>query len=194
MSAMQSFWSKIRPRLGWVAVAAVLLFPILTLSGAVDMFLKLNGIEGESTEKGYEKQIDVLAWSWGASNSGTTHTGGGAGAGKANVQDISITKYIDKATPALILNTMNGKLISTGQLSMRSYTTKGVGYESLKIELKDILVSSVSTGGSNGESRLTENISLNFASYKLTYTPLVSDNPGSPVFVEWNIVNGTNSF
>src|SRR5262245_29190635 len=41
----------------------------------------------------------VLAFSWGLSNTGTTHVGGGGGAGKANVQDLSLTKFIDEHSP-----------------------------------------------------------------------------------------------
>ena len=59
---------------------------------AVDMFLKIAGVDGESKDKSHPMEIDVLAWSWGLSNSGSAHVGGGAGAGKVNVQDISITK------------------------------------------------------------------------------------------------------
>ncbi len=50
----------------------------------------------------YKDEIDVLvAWSWGAAQSGTTHVGSGGGAGKVSVQDLSITKYIDKSSPTL---------------------------------------------------------------------------------------------
>ncbi|HYN78560.1 MAG TPA: type VI secretion system tube protein Hcp, partial [Lamprocystis sp. (in: g-proteobacteria)] len=70
---------------------------------AVDMFLKLEGVTGESQDKTHTGEIDVLAWSWGLSQSGTFHTGGGGGAGKVNVQDLSFTKYIDKSSPNLML-------------------------------------------------------------------------------------------
>ena len=66
---------------------------------AVDMFLKINGVDGESKDKSHPMEIDVLAWSWGASNSGSAHVGGGAGAGKVNVQDISVTKWVDCIQP-----------------------------------------------------------------------------------------------
>ena len=49
-------------------------------------------------DKTHAEEIDVLAWSWGMSQSGSMHMGGG-GAGKVNVQDLSFTKYIDKSTP-----------------------------------------------------------------------------------------------
>ena len=66
---------------------------------AVDMFMKIDTIDGESKDKKHTKEIDVLSWSWGLSNSGSAHTGGGAGAGKVNGQDLSFTKYVDSASP-----------------------------------------------------------------------------------------------
>src|SRR5688500_271126 len=87
---------------------------------AVDMFLKIEGgPEGESRDKAKGKEIDVLAWSWGVSNSGSAHVGGGMGAGKANVQDISLTKYIDKASPDLMLACCNGKHFTSAILTVR---------------------------------------------------------------------------
>jgi type VI secretion system secreted protein Hcp len=131
------------------------------------MFIKFEGIKGESKDKVHKEEIDVLAWSWGMSNSGSAHVGGGAGAGKVNVQDLSFTKYIDKSSPALQLACANGKHISKATLVVRKAGEKPLEY--LTINLTEILVSSVSTGGSGGEDRLTENVSLNFAKVEVKY-------------------------
>ena len=80
---------------------------------AVDMFLSLDGIKGESADKTQEGEIDVLAWSWGLSNTGTFHHGDGGGAGKANFQDISFTKYIDKSSADLLYSCASGKHSNT---------------------------------------------------------------------------------
>jgi hypothetical protein len=69
---------------------------------AVDAFLKLGDLKGESPVKGYEDQIQVLSWSWGMSQTGTTHMGTGGGAGKVNVQDMAVTHYVDTASPNII--------------------------------------------------------------------------------------------
>ncbi len=113
------------------------------------------------------KYIDVLAWSWGMSQSGTMHTGGGGGAGKVNVQDISVTKWVDKASPTLMQHCATGKHIPEGELIVRKAGDKPLEY--IIIKMKDILISSVSTGGSGGEDRLTENVSLNFSEFKAEY-------------------------
>lgn len=135
---------------------------------AVDMFLKLDGIKGESVDSKHKDEIAVLAWSWGMSNSGSAHLGGGAGSGKVNVQDLSLTKYIDVSSPDLMLSSCNGKHIAKAQLTVRKAGENALEY--LIIKLEDILVASVSTGGSGGEDRLTENITLNFAKVDVEYT------------------------
>jgi len=134
---------------------------------AVDMFLVLDGIDGEAKDASYTDKIDVLAWSWGASQSGTFHSGGGGGSGKANFQDISVTKFVDSSTNVLLSHVAKGTHIATGKLIVRKAGDKPVDY--LSIELEKIMVTSYSTGGSGGEDQLTENITLNFAKYKLSY-------------------------
>lgn len=134
---------------------------------AMDMFFDISGIPGESKDAAYKKKIDVLAWSWGMSQSGTFHTGGGGGAGKANVQDISFTKYIDDASAPLMLATLNGKHIPSATLIVRKAGETPQKY--LEIVLTDVMATSVSTGGSGGEDRLTENVTLNFAKVELKY-------------------------
>jgi type VI secretion system secreted protein Hcp len=134
---------------------------------AVDMFIKIANLEGESKDKTHAKEIDVLAWSWGASNSGNAHMGGGQGAGKVNVQDLSFTKYIDKATPDLMLYCCNGKHIPEAKLTVRKAGETPLEY--LTITMNDLIVTSVSTGGSGSEDRLTENVTLNFAKVKVNY-------------------------
>jgi type VI secretion system secreted protein Hcp len=137
---------------------------------AVDMFLNLGDtIKGETQDKTQKAagDIDVLAWSWGASNSGSFHAGGGGGAGKANFQDISITKYLDKASPALLIALAKGSHIPVAKLLVRK---AGDGQQKyLELTMTKVLVTSVSTGGSGGEDRLTENVSLNFAEVKFEY-------------------------
>lgn len=145
---------------------------------AVDMFMKIGDIAGESTDKKHPGEIDVLAWSWGISNSGTTHQGGGGGAGKANVQDLSFTKYTDAASHALLLSSSNGTHIPKANLVVRKAGGKGAPIEYIKIEMTEVLITSVSCGGSGGEDRLTENVTLNFAKVKYEYTPQKPD--GTP--------------
>lgn len=143
---------------------------------AMDMFIRIGTLKGESRDKTHKEKIDVLAWSWGMSNSGTAHTGGGAGAGKANVQDLSITKYIDKSSPSLMLACCKGTHYDDAELIVRKAGDTPVEY--VKITLSEVLITAVSTGGSGGEDRLTENVTLNFAKVKVEYTE--QDAKGAP--------------
>lgn len=136
---------------------------------ATDMFIKIGSIKGESKDKKHKGEIDVLAWSWGMSQSGSMHTGGGGGAGRVNVQDISLTKYVDAATPVLMKFCATGEHVDEIVLTLRKAGKTQLEY--LKLTFKRALITSVSTGGSGGEDQLTENLSINFAEYSIDYIP-----------------------
>jgi type VI secretion system secreted protein Hcp len=144
---------------------------------AVDMFMKIGALKGESKDDKHKDDIDVLAWSWGMSNSGSAHVGGGAGAGKVNVQDLSFTKYLDQSSPDLMLACCNGKHFDNATLVVRK-AGGAAPLEYLKIHLVEVMVTSVSTGGSGGEDRLTENVTLNFAKVKVDYEEQTKEGTG----------------
>lgn len=154
---------------------------------ALDMFLNIVGeIEGEAKDHAHENEIDVLAWSWGMSQSGTFHVGGGGGAGKANFQDLSVTKWIDKSSPILMLYCSNGDHFEEATLTVRKAGKKPLEY--LIIKMTKVMVTSVSTGGSGGEDRLTENVTLNFAEVEVEYVEQKDDGSGeAPIPYGWFI-------
>jgi len=157
---------------------------------AVDMFIKIGDIAGESQDSKHGKEIDVLSWSWGMSNSGSAHVGGGAGAGKVNVQDLSFTKWVDSSSPKLMLACCNGKHYDSAMLVVRKAGEKPVEY--IKIKLTEVMITSVSTGGSGGEDRLTENVTLNFGEVGLDYTPQDTKGfPGTAIPFSWDIAGNT---
>jgi type VI secretion system secreted protein Hcp len=158
---------------------------------AVDMFMKIDTVDGESRDKVHKKEIDVLAWSWGISNSGSAHVGGGAGAGKANVQDISFTKWVDSSTPKLLLACCDGKHFANATLVVRKAGEKPVEY--IKIKIEEVLITSISTGGSGGEDRLTENVTLNFAKVSVDYVPQDEKGAaGTAIPMAWSIAENAN--
>jgi len=144
---------------------------------AVDMFLKLDGIKGESQDHKHAGEIHIESWSWGMSQTGAHGTGGGGGAGKVSVHDISITKFVDKASPALMLHCCNGKHIPNGLVTVRKAGDKPLEY--LKMKLQDIIISGVQNAGHGGD-QLTENVTLNFAKFHVEYTEQKADGSGSP--------------
>lgn len=160
---------------------------------AVDMFLKLLPIKGESQDKSHKDEMDVLAWSWGMSQSGTTHMGKGSGAGKANFQDLSLTKYVDAASTDLMKYCTKGEHIKQGTLVVRK--AGGGQMEYIVLDMADVLISSISTGGSGGEDRLTENVSLNFGAYNIQYVPQTET--GAPDTItdwKWDIAANSEQF
>jgi type VI secretion system secreted protein Hcp len=156
---------------------------------AVDILLEVDGIDGESRVSGFEKKIDVLSWSWGASQSGTTHMGPGGGAGKVSVQDISVMKYVDSASHALWLACCKGKHIAKAKLTCRKAGGDAVNY--LVIEMEEIIVANISTSSSMGDDRQTEGVTFNFAKFKYNYSPQKADGTADAAkTMGWDIAQG----
>ena len=152
----------------------------------VDYFLKLNGIEGESSDDKHKNEIEIESWSWGLSNSGTAHSSTGAGAGKAIHQDIHFTSKLSKASPKLALSCATGEHVTEGTLTCRK--AGGDQQEYLTIKLNDVYVSSYQTGGSNGNIVPMDQFSLNFAKWEEVYKQQDAKGAvGQPVKVGYNI-------
>lgn len=137
---------------------------------AVEMFLKLAGCDGESIATGHENEIELLGWNWGVLNQGSSSMGGGSGTGKASFQDLSITKYVDKATATILSNCAKGNHFATGVLTCRKVGGNSP-LEYLKIELDQVFVSAVQHSGNLGDELTVESVSLNFAKVDVTYSP-----------------------
>ena len=144
---------------------------------AVDMFLKLDGIAGESQDAQHKGENDVLAWNWGGSQNGSMHFGEGGGAGKASFSDLTVTKFVDKGSATLLQYMAKGTHIAKGKLIVRKAGEKPL--EFLKFDMEQIIVTHYTTSGSGGDDRLTESVSLNFRKWKLTYTPQTKQGGGA---------------
>ena len=139
---------------------------------ATDFFLKIDGIPGESEDKSHAGEIDVLSFSWGASNTGTSAYGGGAGSGKVNIQDFHFTMKYNKASSLVFLHCANGKHIPTAKLSLRKSTGDGGQKEYMVYTFTDLVITSYQTGASGGGDPIaTESISFNFAKVEMGYKP-----------------------
>ena len=157
---------------------------------AFDCFLKLGDIKGEARDHVHQDSIDVLAWSWGMAQSGTMSLGGGGGSGKVAIQDLSITKYVDTSSTNLYLKCANGKHYPEALLTVRKSGEKPLEY--VKITMTDVMIGNISTGGSGGEDRVTENVSLNFAKVKVEYTPQNADGSAAATMeMNWDIEANT---
>src|SRR5579872_3562562 len=143
---------------------------------AVDFFLKIDGIPGESLDSKHKDEIELQSWSWGAQNSGTFASTSGGGAGKVHMQDFTFAQVIQKSTPKLLKACATGAHIPSAVLTCRKAGGGDTpGQEYLKIKFCDILVSHYQTGGHPGEVVPTDSISLNFAKIEFSYAPQKQD-------------------
>lgn len=154
---------------------------------AVDYFLKIDGIEGESQDSKHKNEIDVASWSWGATQSGTMSAGGGGGAGKVSMQDFHFVMSVNKATPKLILACAGGDHIKKAVLTCRKAGSDQQEY--LVYTFSDFIVSSYQTGGSGGDGVIpTEQISLNYAKMEVQYKEQKPDGTlGGVIKTGWDL-------
>src|SRR5262249_9719657 len=135
---------------------------------AVDYFLKIDGVEGESQDHKHKGEIDLQSWSWGEQQTGTHAAGGGGGAGKVAMQDFHFTMKVNKASPKLMLACANGQHIPKAVLTCRKAGKEQQEY--MKVTMTDLLVSSYQAGGSSSSEVLpVDQISLNFAKLEIEY-------------------------
>jgi len=136
---------------------------------AVDYFLKIDGIDGESKDAKHKNEIDIESFSWGETQLGTSHAGGGSGGGKVSMQDVHfVSKYLSKATPKLFLACATGEHIKKAVLVCRRAGKDQQEY--LKWTFSDLLVSSYQTSGHGGGDGLpNEQFSLNFTKIEVEY-------------------------
>jgi type VI secretion system secreted protein Hcp len=135
---------------------------------AVDYFLKIQGIEGESGDHAHKGEIQVESWSWGETQSGSMSFGGGGGAGKVSMNDFHFVMRNCKASPKLFLACATGEHFKEALLTARKAGKQQ--QEFLKVKFTDCLVSSYQTGGSaQGDVLPMDQVSLNFAKIDLEY-------------------------
>jgi type VI secretion system secreted protein Hcp len=139
-----------------------------------DYFLQIDGIEGESTDAKHKDWIDVESWSWGEVQTGSLHTGSGAGAGKVAFQDLHFTTKLSKASPKLFLACASGQHLKEARLVARRAGKDQQEY--LTWTFSDILVSSYQTGGSEGSSQPPlDSVSLNLTKARIEYKAQKAD-------------------
>ena len=154
---------------------------------AFDAFLKLTGIEGESTDAKHKDEIEVLSWSFGATNASNLGAGGG-GAGKATFQDFHVVQRLQSSSAQLFLACASGQHIKEATLTVRK--AGSVQQEFLKLRMSDVLVASFQQGGSpdGSDSLPTEQVSINYSKIDFDYAKL--DSKGGiegTVVTSWNI-------
>lgn len=143
---------------------------------AVDMFLRIDSLEGESEDSKHKGEIQITGFAWEAAQTGTSGVGGGSGTGKVEHQDIVINKYVDRSSPVLYKLTCQGQHIASADLTVRK--AGGEALEYLIIHLEDILITSFVLGGDPKNDQVLETLRINFTRAAITYTPQVKGGIG----------------
>ena len=136
---------------------------------AVDYFLKIDGIQGESIDSKHKGEIQLTSWSWGVSNSSTHAAGGGGGAGRVSFQDFQFTALSSKASPQLLSASVRGLRAKTAVLTARKAGKEPV--EFLKITMSSVLVSFYKEQGASLEVAPGDEVGLSFMKLAFTFTP-----------------------
>ncbi|MFJ3467368.1 Hcp family type VI secretion system effector [Pseudomonas sp. NPDC090203] len=155
---------------------------------AIDMFLKLGDIKGESRDSVHKEEIDIHSFQWGMAQSGSMHQGGGGGAGKVSINNLSLTKSLDKSSPNLMMACSSGKHYPEATLTVRKAGGSSP-VEYMIITLKEVMVASCNTNAGSSDEIINEDISLNFGKVEVSYQPQKADGSkdGGAVKYGWNI-------
>ena len=132
---------------------------------AVDFFLKLDGISGESVDDKHKDWIQLMSFSWGASQVPSVAGTGGSGAGKADLSDFSVMKYFDKASTPLFKSLTTGTHVKTGTLE--AVKSGGAGKPFLKVDFQELFVTSHQLSASSEIP--TESVSFSYNHIKVEY-------------------------
>ncbi|MBX4204677.1 MAG: type VI secretion system tube protein Hcp [Candidatus Doudnabacteria bacterium] len=157
-------------------------------ASAVDYYLQIDGIDGESTTAGHENQIDIESYSFGEHNSGSTSFGGGSGAGKVQMDDFNFTMRVNKASVALFLATANGKHIKDATLMVVRSAGKDKGQVFLTWKFSDVLVSSYRQNAGGSDLLPLDSFSLSFGKIEVEYRQQKPDGTlGEPIKAGWDL-------
>ena len=155
---------------------------------AVDYLLKIDGVDGESTDDKHKGEIELESFSWGETNTAGGPGGSGGGSGKVQVQDLLVTMHVSKASPMLMLGCATGKHHKEAVLTVRRVGKSQ--QEFLIIKLNEVLVTSYQTGGSAQSDVLLDQASLGFSTIQMDYRPQKADGSlGPPVKAGWDVKN-----
>lgn len=133
-----------------------------------DIFLKINGIDGESLDSSHKNEIEVLSFGWNVHQDSAMHAGSGGGSGKATVEDLEFEHFVDRSSPNLMKYCLTGKHIAEAKLTVRK--AGGNPLEYLKFTFSDVIITSVAPSGSNAdELRIKERVRLSFSKIKQEY-------------------------
>lgn len=133
---------------------------------AIDMFMKVEGVSGESKDANHKDWTNVDSFEWGAIQPGSMTSGGG-GAGKVNFNDLTVIAAIDKSTPTILKNCATGQHLSKVEVSVCKAGGEQIEYS--RTTLEDVLVTAVKFIGAQENDVLKIQYSFQAAKVKNQY-------------------------
>lgn len=134
---------------------------------ALDMFMRIEGVNGESKDSNHKNWTDIQSFKWGAEQPGSMSTGGGGGAGKVNFDDLIVVAAIDKAAPTVLKNCAVGQHLSKVEISVCK--AGGAQVEYSRTTLEDVLITAVKFVGTQENESLMMEYSFQAAKVKNQY-------------------------
>ena len=154
---------------------------------AVEIFLSIDGITGESQKTNAAGWIEIFSFSNGASNPSSVAFGTGSGAGKVDISSISLQKQLDIASPNLFLSCCNGTHVSTGCMIVREATGSSSTEIYYQYDMQEVFIDSISWGGAAGGGKPSESLSVSCKVLQITYWPQnTTGKLGAKVQTGWN--------
>lgn len=147
---------------------------------ADQMFLDLDGVDGDVTEAAHAGQMKVLKFKWSESNEASYTGDGRRDLVGVEMRDLEITKRVDRASPELAVACAKGDVFDTAVLSL-SRASGGQQEVYMSITLKDVAISSVSYASGQGEDIPAETITMNFLEVEWEFKPLEGGALAAPV-------------
>lgn len=162
--------------------------PAAPLEPGEKVFLRIQGIEGESADPDHQGWIDIASFTYGLSRPAGDPTAIGEPQEPANHRGLSLIKGADRATGLLYMHCNSGQPIEEVVLEVTRTTEHGISVQEYR--LQDVIVTSVQTAGATrSEARATESVTLHYASVEWTYVRLdpVSGSVISEVAMQWDL-------
>lgn len=166
-------------------LVAFTLFSVQNLEAQNKIFANFEGIDGGSKDFLHANWVDVLTFEIGSEQSGTTHMGGGAGAGKATFRDIVITKKMDKASVRLWEYLITGRHIRSAEFQI----LKGNNILTV-IKIENLIIKDISNSATNGGGSIEEIVEINYGKIHISHTPRdpsTGRQTGAPVVYGWDV-------
>jgi type VI secretion system secreted protein Hcp len=163
---------------------------------AIDVYLSIDGIKGESTDSAHQGWIEVTAAQWGVKQpkSATASTAGGHTAERCEHKSIALSKLADLASPILMQTCSAGRTMPKAKLEFMRADSDGKPVKYYEVELENVLIGSVDQVVHAGTG-LHDSFTLKFAKVKWKYTQQkISGGTGGNTAGGWDLSTNRIAF